>query len=71
MHDGLHLPTVLDESDRLKSRGFEEPETPSHAQDGGEGGIRTPEALARLAVFKTAAFDRSATSPLAAQEPLA
>src|SRR5262245_13437251 len=31
--------------------------------DGGEGGIRTLEALARLAVFKTAAFDRSATSP--------
>ena len=30
---------------------------------GGEGGIRTLEALARLAVFKTAAFDRSATSP--------
>ncbi len=30
---------------------------------GGEGGIRTPVALASKAVFKTAAFDRSATSP--------
>ena len=30
---------------------------------GGEGGIRTPETLARLTVFKTAAFDHSATSP--------
>ena len=30
---------------------------------GGEGGIRTPVALAGKAVFKTAAFDRSATSP--------
>src|SRR5262249_23564928 len=38
--------------------------TRSHAGgNGGEGGIRTPEALARPAVFKTAAFDRSATSP--------
>src|SRR5271169_254968 len=31
--------------------------------NGGEGGIRTPETLARLTVFKTAAFDHSATSP--------
>src|SRR5436190_518111 len=30
---------------------------------GGEGGIRTPVTLAGKAVFKTAAFDRSATSP--------
>ena len=30
---------------------------------GGEGGIRTPETLASLAVFKTAAFNHSATSP--------
>ncbi len=30
---------------------------------GGEGGIRTLEGLAPLAVFKTAAFNRSATSP--------
>jgi hypothetical protein len=29
----------------------------------GEGEIRTPEPLARLTVFETAAFDRSATSP--------
>jgi phosphoribosyl 1,2-cyclic phosphate phosphodiesterase len=31
---------------------------------GGEGGIRTPVTLAGKAVFKTAAFDRSATSPV-------
>jgi hypothetical protein len=30
---------------------------------GGEGGIRTHGALARTAVFKTAALNRSATSP--------
>jgi hypothetical protein len=30
---------------------------------GGGGGIRTPEALAGLTVFKTAAFNRSATPP--------
>src|SRR5262249_33876208 len=35
-----------------------------HAEvGGGEGGIRTPEALARLLVFKTSATNRSATSP--------
>ena len=33
------------------------------AESGGEGGIRTLEGLAPLAVFKTAAFNRSATSP--------
>ncbi len=32
-------------------------------EDGGEGGIRTHETRQRLAVFKTAAFNRSATSP--------
>ncbi len=30
----------------------------------GESGIRTPEGLASLTVFKTAAFNRSANSPL-------
>lgn len=30
---------------------------------GGWGGIRTPEALARLLVFKTSAIDHSATHP--------
>ena len=30
---------------------------------GGRGGIRTPETLAGLAVFKTAAIDHSATLP--------
>ena len=32
--------------------------------DGGEGGIRTHERVAPLLVFKTSAFNRSATSPL-------
>lgn len=31
--------------------------------DGGEGGIRTHGTLARTPVFKTGAFDHSATSP--------
>jgi hypothetical protein len=31
--------------------------------NGGERGIRTPEELAPLTVFKTAAFDHSAISP--------
>ena len=31
---------------------------------GGWGGIRTHEALSRLPVFKTGAFNRSATHPL-------
>ena len=35
---------------------------PVYEHLGGEGGIRTPEAH-RLAVFKTAAFNHSATSP--------
>ena len=30
---------------------------------GGEGGIRTPDELTPITVFKTAAFNRSATSP--------
>jgi hypothetical protein len=33
------------------------------AADGGGGGIRTHERVAPLAVFKTAAFDLSATPP--------
>ena len=36
--------------------------------DGGEGGIRTHEGLAPLPVFKTGAFNRSATSPALANE---
>jgi hypothetical protein len=38
--------------------------------NGGEGGIRTPGTVARAAVFKTAAFDRSATSPIGRFENL-
>ena len=32
--------------------------------NGGEGGIRTPEGFNPLPVFKTGAFNRSATSPV-------
>jgi hypothetical protein len=38
---------------------------------GGEGEIRTPEALASLPVFKTGAFNRSATSPFKSEQPVA
>jgi hypothetical protein len=38
---------------------------------GGEGEIRTPEALASLPVFKTGAFNRSATSPFQWDQPVA
>jgi hypothetical protein len=34
-------------------------------QYGGEGGIRTPGTLTRTLVFKTSAFNHSATSPTA------
>ncbi len=34
------------------------------ANYGGEGGIRTLETLTRLLVFKTSAFNHSATSPV-------
>ncbi len=48
-----------------RSRGRSTAGTPARpgGETGGEGGIRTLETLSRLAVFKTAAFDRSATSP--------
>src|ERR671910_2497850 len=39
-------------------------EAPSGAkQDGGEGGIRTPETVARMPHFECGAFNHSATSP--------
>ena len=38
-------------------------------ENGGEGGIRTHEGLSPLPVFKTGAFNRSATSPEAAHYP--
>jgi hypothetical protein len=34
-----------------------------HLKSGGGGGIRTPETLSSLTVFKTAAFNHSATPP--------
>ena len=39
------------------------PKAPARLVRGGRGGIRTHETLARLAVFKTAAFNHSATLP--------
>ena len=36
-------------------------------ENGGEGGIRTLEGLSPLPVFKTGAFNRSATSPKSVQ----
>src|SRR5215467_12523063 len=41
------------------------PQTSAARRNGGWGGIRTHEELAPLAVFKTAAFNRSATHPTA------
>ena len=38
--------------------------TDVETENGGEGGIRTHEGLSPLPVFKTGAFNRSATSPL-------
>ncbi len=38
--------------------------TPIKSIKGGEGGIRTLDAVARMLVFETSAFDHSATSPL-------
>ena len=34
-----------------------------HLESGGGGGIRTPETLSSLTVFKTVAFSHSATPP--------
>ncbi len=43
-------------------------ETRRVESNGGERGIRTPETLAGLTVFKTVAFDHSAISPRAIVE---
>ena len=42
------------------------PKNPRWRRIGGEGGIRTHGTLARAVVFKTTAFDHSATSPVRA-----
>ena len=42
---------------------YETPEDGSGARSGGSGEIRTHEGLAPLPVFKTGAFNRSATLP--------
>src|SRR5258708_37177126 len=39
-------------------------ERPTSAISGGGGGIRTPETLSSLTVFKTAGFNRSPTPPV-------
>ena len=41
--------------DKAAEKGFQ--------RSGGEGGIRTPGTVSRTPVFKTGAFNRSATSP--------
>lgn len=47
----------FDKSDKaLKNMGISD-------LSGGEGGIRTHDTLSRMAVFKTAALNHSATSP--------
>ena len=51
------LTTALPSGGITKSRAF-------CLFSGGEGEIRTPESLATLPVFKTGAFNRSATSPV-------
>ncbi|CDG38279.1 hypothetical protein ASAP_0234 [Asaia bogorensis] len=47
--------------DLLRDRTESQPEI--FGKNGGEGGIRTHGTLTRTAVFKTAAFNHSATSP--------
>ena len=44
------------------------PSEAHRAQDGGEGGIRTPGELSPTEVFKTSAIDHSATSPVSRGE---
>jgi len=39
-------------------------------KSGGEGGIRTPDTLSGMPVFKTGAINRSATSPGASDEAI-
>ena len=48
----------------LRESVFIQQEAQAAMSDGGEGGIRTPDALARMPVFETGAFSRSATSPM-------
>ena len=61
---GRHLRSVLGRSGGTRIHARNCPRRLTHvAGNGGEGGIRTLEGLAPLAVFKTAAFNRSATSP--------
>ena len=39
-------------------------ELPDYKANGGEGGIRTPDTLPGMPVFKTGAINHSATSPI-------
>jgi hypothetical protein len=43
--------------------------TPVDCEAGGEGGIRTPDTLSGMPVFKTGAINHSATSPVIARLP--
>ena len=42
----------------------------SDLESGGRGGIRTPDGLAPMPVFKTGAFNHSATRPLESEDNL-
>src|ERR1700728_5126942 len=48
---------------RNLASGLMSSEPRQHKQDGGEGGIRTPDTVARMPHFECGAFNHSATSP--------
>ena len=53
---GVELKKIIDGGALLSS-------TANNRRGGGGGGIRTPETLSGLTVFKTAGFNRSPTPP--------
>ena len=60
----LHKGEPLDDSDWALRNPPKSPLEAGHFMDGGGGGIRTHEGLSPLLVFKTSAFNRSATPPV-------
>jgi hypothetical protein len=50
-------------SDSGISAGITDSQLPDNTNTGGEGGIRTPDTLSGMPVFKTGAINHSATSP--------
>ncbi len=65
MGDGQHRGLVVDGRALHETQGGSLALHGHEARTGGEGGIRTHETLARPTVFKTVAFNHSATSPAA------